>query len=143
MQTRHLESKRNMTGDLVPSAYEISGRLGRKTTEGFRRGLFEQKRSLLRRRREALAAEEQLLAEREPDWDDLAATQTAAALLEGLRETERTEIARIQAALDRIAQGTYGRCSVCGRPIDKKRLRAQPDASQCGHCAGAGQGAIS
>jgi RNA polymerase-binding protein DksA len=136
METNHREPKRNTPGDGVAAAHYRGGRLDRKTTEVLRRALLDQKRSLLRRQREALDEEEQLLAEREPDWEDLATTQTAADLLEGLRETERTEIARIQAALDRIAHGTYGTCVSCCRPIDRKRLHALPDAHQCGPCAG-------
>jgi len=143
MQANHPESKRSTIGNIVLPAHGLGGRLDRKTTEVLRRALLDQKRSLLRRRREALDEEEQLLAEREPDWEDLAATQTSAALLEGLRETERAEIAHIQAALDRIAHGTYGTCVGCHRTIDKRRLHALPDASRCGPCEGTGRVATS
>jgi RNA polymerase-binding transcription factor DksA len=143
MQANHRESKLNTFIDSVAATHNIGGRLDKKTTEVLRRALLDQKRSLLRRRREALDEEAQLLAEREPDWEDLAATQTSAALLEGLRETERAEIAHIQAALDRIAHGTYGTCVGCHRAIDKRRLQALPDASRCGPCAGAGRVATS
>jgi RNA polymerase-binding transcription factor DksA len=122
--------------DMPQQEKSTNSRLDKKTTEALRRVLLVRKESLLRRQREALADEEQLLAEREPDWEDLAATRTAAALLEGLSETEVTAIVRIQSALDRIANGTYGTCVACHRPIDKKRLRAVPDANRCGACAG-------
>jgi RNA polymerase-binding transcription factor DksA len=138
MQIKTGASNENTLGNIVAAVFDLDSHLDKKTTEVLRRSLLDHKRSLLRRRREALAEEEQLLAEREPDWEDLAATQTAAALLEDLRETERIEITRIQTALDRIAKGTYGTCVSCHRPIDPKRLRAVPDAYRCGVCAGTG-----
>jgi RNA polymerase-binding transcription factor DksA len=117
----------------------MTSRLDKRTTEALRHVLRDRKRSLLRRRRGALADEKQLLAEREPDWEDLAATQTAAGVLEDLSESERIAIIRVDAALERIAKGTYGACVVCHGPIDKRRLRAVPDAYRCGDCAGAGR----
>ncbi len=129
--------------DLPRRERSITSHLDKKTTEALRNALVERRRSLLRRRRGALADEEQLLAEREPDWEDLAVTQTAAALLEGLSEAEGTAVTRIQAALDRIAQGTYGTCVACHGPIDRKRLRAVPDTYCCGTCAGTGRTAMS
>lgn len=125
--------------DLSRPVRSMTGHLDERTTRALRRVLLARKRSLLRRRRGALAEEQQLLAEREPDWEDLAATQTAAALLEDLSEAEGTALMRTQAALDRIAQGTYGTCVACHGPIDKKRLRAVPDTYRCGACAGSGR----
>lgn len=42
----------------------------------------------------------------------------------------------IQAALERIENGTYGLCGVCGEPIGEARLRAMPEAIRCLGCAG-------
>lgn len=40
-------------------------------------------------------------------------------------------LARIDAALARIAKGTYGTCRVCGQPIPHERLEAIPDTPYC------------
>jgi DnaK suppressor protein len=40
-------------------------------------------------------------------------------------------VAAIDAALDRLAAGCYGRCEVCGGPIGEARLRALPQATRC------------
>jgi RNA polymerase-binding transcription factor DksA len=53
------------------------------------------------------------------------------ALLAGARE----HLADVDAALARLAAGTYGRCSVCGRPIPPERLVARPSADRCVSCA--------
>jgi len=107
------------------------------TLEIFRRRLLGRRFSVLQRRQRALADEQELLAEHEPDWEDVAAAQTAATVLESLSETERVSLGRIQAALDRIERGTYGYCAVCGSIIDEERLRSVPETDRCGGCAAA------
>jgi len=49
----------------------------------------------------------------------------------GLEENAGRLLAEIEAALGRIADGTYGTCAVCGRPIETERLEAVPYASLC------------
>jgi DnaK suppressor protein len=40
----------------------------------------------------------------------------------------------LEDALQRIDKGAYGKCSVCGKLIEKERLEAVPHARQCLHC---------
>lgn len=40
----------------------------------------------------------------------------------------------LEDALSRIGKGTYGRCSECGKLIEKERLEAVPHAQQCLQC---------
>jgi DnaK suppressor protein len=47
---------------------------------------------------------------------------------------ERQALAEIEAALDRIADGRYGRCEQCGRPIAAAMLTARPQARYCSAC---------
>lgn len=44
-------------------------------------------------------------------------------------------IAEIEEALERSASGEYGRCEVCGNPIDPERLRILPHTLRCVRCA--------
>jgi DnaK suppressor protein len=46
----------------------------------------------------------------------------------------RTELAKVEHALEKIEKGTYGLCDNCGQPIDPKRLEALPQASLCMNC---------
>jgi DnaK suppressor protein len=48
---------------------------------------------------------------------------------------ERQALAEIEAALDRIAGGHYGRCEQCHRPISAGLLTAQPEARFCSACS--------
>lgn len=42
-----------------------------------------------------------------------------------------SELAAVEAALVRLDDGAYGRCDVCGQPIDDDVLAARPTASSC------------
>jgi len=44
------------------------------------------------------------------------------------------ELGDVEAALDRVASGSYGTCSNCGEPIGWPRLNAQPIAQRCIRC---------
>jgi len=71
--------------------------------------------------------------EHDPEGATLAfERQHAAALL----EAARAQIAAVDAALERLAQGRYGVCEVCGQPIGAERLAARPSATTCVRCAG-------
>jgi RNA polymerase-binding transcription factor DksA len=45
------------------------------------------------------------------------------------------EVRMIEAALDRIASGSYGTCVRCGDPIAEERLDALPATPMCADCA--------
>ena len=52
-----------------------------------------------------------------------------------LVERLMAEEAELRAALERVEQGTYGRCTGCGEPIDTRRLAALPATAVCIRCA--------
>ncbi len=49
----------------------------------------------------------------------------------GLEENAEHLLVEIEAALERIEDGSYGSCAVCGRPIGEERLDAVPYATLC------------
>jgi DnaK suppressor protein len=51
-----------------------------------------------------------------------------------LAEVESRELASIEAALERMRNGTYGKCEACGSAIPLARLQALPYAVLCIHC---------
>src|SRR5688572_10556531 len=99
-------------------------------------------RTALLRRRAALALEVQAGAEKRaaqrgdnvPDTGELAADGIArdVAMAEVDRDVE--EIAAIDAALERLDKGTYGRCVECGTTIAPARLAQAPAAARCVIC---------
>jgi RNA polymerase-binding transcription factor DksA len=47
----------------------------------------------------------------------------------------RDALAEVEAAIARLAEGTYGLCQSCGQPITPARLEAMPAAKHCITCA--------
>lgn len=56
-------------------------------------------------------------------------------MLDALAHDTRERVAEVDAALDRLARGTYGTCARCGSPIPVERLRVLPTARTCVTCA--------
>ena len=54
---------------------------------------------------------------------------------EALAGELRDALAEVEAAIARLADGTYGRCEQCGQPIAPARLEAKPAARRCIACA--------
>jgi DnaK suppressor protein len=52
-----------------------------------------------------------------------------------LMQSEEDTLTHIEAALERIEEGTYGQCELCGIRIPKARLNALPYATTCVKCA--------
>jgi len=97
---------------------------------------------LLARRNELLAQgagiDEDLLfleTNRDSELEEEAQEDTLARLLAQFDERSRAEIAAIDHAMTRIAQGDYGRCASCGDPIAVERLEVLPTAVLCIACA--------
>lgn len=72
---------------------------------------------------------------RNPDDDDRATERNNDEVLEELGETGQRELTAIDAALDRVAEGTYGTCVRCGEPIAAERLDLVPHTPFCQSCA--------
>src|SRR5262245_17351332 len=69
------------------------------------------------------------------DSEDQAVELENQEALEVIERSDIREIRHIQAALKRIADGTYGTCARCGETIDPRRLKALPTASTCISCS--------
>jgi DnaK suppressor protein len=96
--------------------------------EYFRRKLLAWKEEILHESRETLAAL-QNENENHPDLADRASSETDRAIELRARDRQRKVIAKIDAALGRIDDGTYGYCEETGEPISLKRLDARPIAT--------------
>lgn len=78
------------------------------------------------------------------DWEELATERTADEALESLGLSAESEVARIDAALRRLAEGDYGFCVRCGAAIAPARLALLPETPLCAVCATQGaKGSVS
>jgi len=69
-----------------------------------------------------------------PDSVDLANHELNRDFHIRLRDRERRLINKINLALERIREGSYGSCVMCGEDIGEKRLMARPMATHCIDC---------
>jgi len=99
-----------------------------------RERLLKSRDTLLQRRGDHRAGEEELFAVREPDPGDAAAAEGGAIPLDSLNENEQAKVSEIESALSRIEHGSYGACEGCGEPIAMRRLEAVPWARRCFTC---------
>ena len=74
------------------------------------------------------------LRNRMEETDDWAVADMMAEQDIALVSRDLAELAEVEAAIARIAEGTYGECSDCGQPIPPARLDAYPTARRCVAC---------
>ena len=96
--------------------------------EYFRRKLLNWKEEILQEARETLVAL-QSESENHADIADRASSETDRAIELRARDRQRKLIAKIDAAVGRLDDGTYGYCEETGDPISLKRLDARPIAT--------------
>ena len=120
-----------MDAQLIDDTYRPSDDepfMNERQRDFFRRKLIRWREDLLRESRDTLAA---LQSENEnhPDFADRASSETDRAIELRARDRQRKLISKIEAALGRLDDGTYGFCEETGEPISLKRLDARPIAT--------------
>ncbi|MBQ4471892.1 MAG: RNA polymerase-binding protein DksA [Alphaproteobacteria bacterium] len=98
--------------------------------EYFKQKLEEWQRNLLRNMARAMT-DLQETDMQEADINDRATKEIEQAMAMQSRDRDRKLIEKINAALDRIKDGTYGYCLETGEPIGLGRLEARPTATLC------------
>jgi DnaK suppressor protein len=69
-----------------------------------------------------------------PDPTDRAAMESDRSFTLRIRDRERKLIAKIEEALRRLEDGSYGVCEECGGKINTERLKARPVTTLCIDC---------
>ncbi len=100
----------------------------------FKQLLETQRDQLLGNAKKALSGDIHLDPDDFPDEIDTASSEVGLAFIGRLRERERGLLNKINAALEKIEQGTFGECEQCGEEIGIKRLEARPVAELCIDC---------
>ena len=121
-----MRPKRKIPEDYRPSDDEPF--MNERQREYFRRRLLQWKDDIIRESKETLhnLAQDSVA---HADLADRATSETDRALELRARDRQRKLISKIDAALARIEDGTYGYCEETGEPISLKRLDARPIAT--------------
>ncbi len=112
---------------------EKGGFMEKEKLEFFKNLLLERREQIIK---EALETKKELIEGTEPmpDVVDLASRESNLTFELRLRDRERKLLRKIEKALQKIEEGTYGICEICGSEIDEKRLTARPEATLCIDC---------
>jgi DnaK suppressor protein len=102
--------------------------MNERQLEYFKQKLLNWKEDILRESRETLS-HLQSETENHPDLADRASSETDRALELRTRDRQRKLISKIDEALRRIEDGSYGYCEETGEPIGVARLDARPIAT--------------
>ena len=102
--------------------------MNKRQQEYFRTKLEDWKQEILQGNKETIQNMQEDTTQH-PDLADRASSETERALELRTRDRQRKLISKIDSALRRIDEGTYGYCEETGEPIGLKRLDARPIAT--------------
>ena len=108
--------------------------LTKKELKKFQELLEDKRKVVLDRARQMLSEGMVLDANDLPDEMDLASSEYIQSFEFRLRGREKSLLSKLDLALKKIEDGSFGVCEICDEPIGKKRLEARPETSLCIKC---------
>jgi DnaK suppressor protein len=108
--------------------------LNKRDLQRFEKLLLEQREQLQGNQKKALTGDVHVDPDDFPDEIDTASSEVNLQFTGRLREREQGLLAKIDAALAKIEEGSFGKCVSCGEDIGVKRLKARPVAELCIEC---------
>lgn len=106
----------------------------KKELESFKKRLLEDKARLLNHTHEHQRDDLMISHDDLADEADLASNELNQSVSLRLKDRERLLLQKIEEALQKVEEGTYGTCEGCEEPIEPKRLEARPVAELCIRC---------
>ena len=108
--------------------------MNKRDMSRFKKLLTEQRAELQGIAKRALSGDIHVDPDDFPDEMDSASSEVNLQFSGRLREREQGLITKIEAALEKIEDGSFGECKLCGEDIGVKRLKARPVAEMCIEC---------
>jgi DnaK suppressor protein len=108
--------------------------LNKKELKKFEDLLHEKRSAVLDRARKTLTEDMTLDTNDLADEMDLASSEYIQSFEFRLRGREKIHLSKLDLALKKITDGSFGICDSCGELIGKKRLEARPETTLCIRC---------
>jgi DnaK suppressor protein len=108
--------------------------VNQKDLKRFKKILEEQKKEVVAKARRTLAEEATFDTDDLPDEIDLASSEYQQSMVFKFRDREKFLLAKIEKALEKIEQGSFGVCEQCEEEISIKRLEVRPVTTLCIRC---------
>jgi RNA polymerase-binding transcription factor DksA len=109
--------------------------MDKEMSHSFEHLLREQRNQFLREFRKSEEGLDAIAAERESELEEHAQEEQTARFLARLDDQSLHAVREIDAALQKIVDGTYGKCEACYKPIALARLHSLPATRFCRRCA--------
>jgi DnaK suppressor protein len=100
----------------------------------FKTLLTEKRDEIVKKAKQTLEEDMTLDANDLPDEMDLASSEYLQSFTFRLRGREKVFLDKIEKALRKLEEGTFGVCEECGEEISIKRLEARPETTLCIRC---------
>jgi len=100
----------------------------------FKTLLTEKRDEIVKKAKQTLEEDMTLDANDLPDEMDLASSEYLQSFTFRLRGREKVFLDKIEKALRKIEEGSFGVCEECGEEISVKRLEARPETTLCIRC---------
>jgi DnaK suppressor protein len=110
------------------------GQLNAKELKRFKKLLEESRVNILANARKTMEEESNFDTDDLPDEIDQASSELVQSMSFRLRDREKFLLKKIDKALARIEDGSFGMCERCEEPISAKRLEARPVTTLCIRC---------
>lgn len=138
-QKTALSSKEKDKEIISKSSKAIVGKDKKRVVSQREKDIMEIKKRLLSQRNALISEAEEALNSLPgetnfPDMGDQATAETDRSFMLRLKERERLLLKKIEDAIERIENGTFGICQRCGNEIGIKRLEARPVTTLCIEC---------
>lgn len=108
--------------------------LTKKELKKFRELLETKRQQVIERARKTLNEDMALNQDDLPDEMDLASSEYYQSFEFRLRGREKSHLAKLDLAIKKLEDGSFGICEICEEPIGKKRLEARPETGLCIQC---------
>jgi DnaK suppressor protein len=114
--------------------HAVERRVNKATLKKFKTLLTDKRDEILKKAKQTLEQDMALDTDDLPDEMDLASSEYLQSFTFRLRGREKSFLDKIEKALKKIEDGSFGVCEECGEEISVKRLEARPETTLCIRC---------